>query len=799
ADLAQEAGVAFFEEKIRPVLAERCYECHSNRTGKKKGGLILDTKAGVLDGGDSGHAVVPGEPGESLLLTAISYADADLEMPPKKQLGASVVEDFREWIAMGAPDPRDDAAVAELVQSGIDIEEGKEFWAYQKPVKRGDEAGIDDFVGKVLEKNGLKAAPAADRRTLLRRVTFDLTGLPPAAEEIAAFLADEGEGAFGEVVERLLASEAFGERWGRHWMDVARYAESSGKEVNLSYPQAWRYRNWVIEAFNADKPFDEFLKEQVAGDLMVVGDGVETEEEANQVVATGFLALGPKSHNEGNVRQFTADMIDEQIDTLTKSVLGTTVACARCHDHKFDPIPMEDYYALAGIFGSSDTYFGTVVQQGNRRGGELIWVPGAKVDTTPGAGISRREVKELEAQLATARERQRDLFAAAREARAGGKVLETRQQQQFQRVRSEVGILEGKLAAVDDEGRPHPYAMGMWDPKRPTDARLLLRGEIDQPAQRVPRGMVQVLNTTNPPAMPRGESGRRELAEWLASEDNPLTARVMVNRAWHWLFGRGLVRTVDNFGATGEKPSHPELLDWLAVEFMENGWSVKRLVREIVMSEAYRRSSEFDEASFQIDPENQYVWRMSKRRLEAEAIRDAMLAVSGRLDREAPVGSAVARVGDGIVGRRQVQVDTGGGGTKRSVYLPVVRGDVQTALEVFDFAEPSLVTGDRDVTTVPSQALYLMNSEFVQQQAAGLAQRLRDESGQGRMVKDAFELVYGREPTVEEVRKTRAYFQRFTTEAGRAKKPASKKAAMGMAMESFCQALLGSAEFRYLD
>ncbi|MEM7145479.1 MAG: PSD1 and planctomycete cytochrome C domain-containing protein [Verrucomicrobiota bacterium] len=805
-DAYTQEEIAFFENKIRPVLAEHCYKCHSEDADKVKGGLLLDTRAGTRRGGDTDHAVVPGNVVESLLLTAIAYEDEGYEMPPKYQLDEAVVADFRKWIEMGAPDPRDGEAAE--VASTLDIEAGREFWAYQKPERPvvpevADAEGwvrsdIDRFVLAELREHGLEPAEGAKRLTLLRRIYFDLTGVPPSIEELREFVQDESPNAVEKVVDRLLASEQFGERWGRHWLDVARYAESSGKEANNTFPYAWRYRDYVIDAFNEDIPYNEFIREQIAGDLLPYDDEAE---QARLMTATGFLAIGPKSLNENNPRQFKADLVDEQIDTMTQALLATTVACARCHDHMFDPIPTTDYYAMAGIFLSTDTYFGGASGIQNRQATDLLWVPGAEVQTVPGTRLSRDAVLGLERQLAQVQREQSELQEKAAQARRGGQALDPADQQRFLRTRGIVGALEARLKAVDDNGEPHPYAMGVWEAQYPRDAAVLVRGEIEQPAQSVPRGLVQVLmEPGEEPEIPSGSSGRLELADWLASEENPLTARVMANRIWHHLFGRGLVSSVDNFGSTGQAPSHPELLDWLAVEFMESGWSVKALIREIVLSRAYQQASDYHVANYEKDPDNVYLWRATKRRLDAEAIRDAMLTVSGNLEEERPIGSPVARAGDGVVGGRQVsEANLALDGGYRSVYLPIVRDLVPDALEAFDFAEPSLVTGSRDVTTVPAQALYLMNNDFVQEQAESLARRLVRDGGRdgAERLRNAFLAVYSRPPTEEEGRKAKKFFDRFVAEARM--EDATGDEAGRLALVSFCQALLASAEFRYLD
>jgi hypothetical protein len=808
--------LAFFEKKIRPILVQHCYECHSAAAEKSKGGLLVDTREGLRAGGDSGHAVVPGSLSESLLLTAIRWQDKDLQMPPEKNGGKlpdEVVADFERWILMGAPDSRDGKAAN--VQTKIDLEKGREFWAYQPPKKAAPPAvkdsawprsDIDRFLLEKLEGKGLKPVGDADPRTLIRRVYFDLIGLPPTPEEVEAFVkACEAAGdsanrkpqsALTEVVDRLLASPQFGERWGRHWLDVARYAESSGKEANITFPHAWRYRDYVIDSFNADKPFDQFIQEQIAGDLLPAKD---EEQRAGLIVATGFLALGPKSLNENNPRQFAMDVVDEQIDTWSQAILATTIACARCHDHKFDPIPQKEYYSLAGIFLSTETHYGTIQQQGNRRGSSLLPIPLKDEPVDMSKVLTPSERQRLENQLNQLREERSTMFTDLRRSRANsGDQGQLRQR--LIRLNDQMARIEARLESVDELGVPRPFAMGVKDRPRPTDARILIRGEVDRPADTVPRGFVSVLSTPEAQGIEFHGSGRLELAGWLTSMDNPLTARVFVNRAWHWLFDRGIVPTVDNFGVMGQKPGHPELLDHLAIRFMEEGWSVKKLVREIVLSRAYQLGSDFDQKNFTADPDNALVWRMSKRRLDAESIRDAMLAVSGQLNLEPPNGSLVARAGDGYVGRgiseRAFDYDTG----HRSVYLPVVRDLLPDALDLFDFAEPSLVTGARETTTVPAQALYLMNSPFAIQQSERFAARLFAEvPGQrpAERIRRAYELALGRPPTEADVKYAEDFFRQFLVDLrGKSRDPRQLAQA---GWTAFCQALFASAEFRYLN
>lgn len=804
--------IEFFEKTIRPALIKHCYECHSEESGKTKGSLRLDTRDATRLGGDSGPAVVPFKPEESLLLTAIHYQDSDLEMPPKYRLDADLVKAFEEWIATGAADPRERSSNEKAIEqytSTIDIEKGREHWAYQKPKKSdlpdADDAdwprnAIDQFIAAGHAKNGITAAPDAEPRSLIRRLSFDLTGLPPTPEEASSFAAayaENPDSAIEATVSRLLASERFGERWGRHWLDVARYGESTGKEVNATYPDAWRYRDYVIDAFNADKPFDEFLTEQIAGDLL---PAATPAERAEHLIATGFLAIGTKSLNEQNSRQFRFDLVDEQIDTTTQAFLATTVACARCHDHKFDPVPMSDYYALAGIFLSSDTLFGTASGQQNRRATERIELPEGS-PTLPGRSLA--EMIDLEYQRDLVNERIADLRAEAAEGRrAGTDEGSDAAQRAVLRIlatTTQIGILEATLDSYHDDGAARALAMGMRDRPEPFDSQVLIRGEEDQATEaRVPRGFLQVVKTGDEKPIPADRSGRLELAQWMTSPENPLTARVLANRVSLWLFGEGLVSTPDNFGTTGEKPSHPELLDHLAVRVVELDWSVKDLIREIVSSRTYRMASTFDANDFEKDPDNRLLWRKSPRRLDAESLRDATLAVSGQLDLERPLGSAVAEAGQGFVGRSipetRFEIDT----KHRSVYLPIVRGAVPESLALFDFSDPSLIAGKREITTVPSQSLYLMNAPFIQTAADRFAQRLVEQGLRGpELARSAFELAYSRPPTESEGLGAKSFFDQFLAAAKSEGK--GEDEAKRLAFTSFCQSLLASAEFSYLD
>ncbi|MFM7052937.1 MAG: PSD1 and planctomycete cytochrome C domain-containing protein [Planctomycetota bacterium] len=847
----------FFESKVRPLLIANCYGCHSASAGKSKGGLRLDTRESTLAGGESGPAVVPGDIDSSLLVRAVRYHDEDYAMPPAGRLSDADIATIEQWVAMGAPDPRSAGPSAGGSSPGNspgtshrwtaeDIARGREnHWAY-RPVRETaapavrDTAwargAIDGFVLAAMEERGLSPAADADRRTLLRRASLDLLGLPPSEAEIAAFERDPSPDAFAKAVDRMLASPQFGERWGRHWLDVARYAESSGKESNIVYPHAWRYRDYVVASFNEDKPYDRFLTEQLAGDLMPAGSDAERAELA---IATGYLAIGTKSHNGRGRLQFQMDLADEQIDAVTQGMLGLTVACARCHDHKFDPIPQRDYYAVAGIFLSTDTRYGTFEAQGNNHPSTLVELPkDAGVPWGPSMPQAQRSL------LATAAERVRQeseraaqVLAQAREARQKGEELPSNIQQQVVRARATQGAnknLESVAARFDASGEPterNLVTMGAVERRQAVNARLLDRGELDKPGAAVPRGLVQLVSTGELPAIRKG-SGRLELAQWIASEGNPLTARVWANRVWLHLFGKGLVPTPDNFGMSGQQPTHPELLDHLAVRLVEGGWSTKALIREIVLSRAYAMSSAFDARDAEIDPDNAYLWRMPKKRLEAEAIRDSMLRVAGLLDLTPRTGSPIAFTEGGMRGPQQDRIFgaiAAAPDNHRSVYLPILRDRVPESLEVFDFAEPAFVTGQRDTTNVPTQALYLLNSAEITRIADAFARRTIDAGRtEAERVAAAFALAFGRQPSAGEMRACRDFLddfaaayakdapeqpaagragsmrervrQRMQEAAARRNGAAPAQVAPDLAAYSaLCQAILLSGEFRTVD
>ncbi|MDF1741075.1 MAG: PSD1 and planctomycete cytochrome C domain-containing protein [Verrucomicrobiales bacterium] len=799
----ESTDTAFFESKIRPVLVENCYKCHSVESGKSKGGLLLDTQAGTLQGGDNGPAVVPGKPDESLLVAAISHAQPDLEMPPKKaRLPDGVIADFKRWIESGAADPRTEST-GSLSHAPTDLESGRKFWAFQKPqpppVPKSDKnapwpkSDTDQFILASLEKKDLTPSPDAAPAVLLRRLHFDLTGLPPSQEEQSAFLkrVDESgiDAALAERTDQLLASKSFGERWGRHWLDVARFAESSGKESNFTFPEAWRYRDYVIDAFNRDIPFDQFIAEQLAGDLLPAKDDAER---ARLLIATGYLAIGPISLNAMSKEQSLADVADEQINASTQAFMATTVACARCHDHKFDPVSMEDYYAMVGIFRSSKTYYGTAVGPDNQLGGDLIHLPDSLDLPVFYKAIKPEKVAELKQEKIDLIEKENEARKKAEQA-----VKEGKDPSEFFSLQMAIaglwrkGAIDGQLSLVGEEGNPNTMCMGVTEGEEIKNSPVYERGELATPLEsEVPRGFPEVVQLSDPPEIPDDESGRLQYAEWLTHPDHPLTARVLANRVWKHLFRTGIVRTTDNFGFNGERPSHPDLLDHLALQLVtEHKWSVKGLIRELVLSRSYRQSSDFRESAFLKDPENRLLWRMSKRRLDAEEIRDAILFVSGDINLTRPVASIIGRTGDRNAAllpfAKNIPADLDGS-VHRSVYLPVVRDRLPDVLELFDFAESSLVTGDRETTNVPMQALYFMNSDFVEERSTSFAQRVKSDAGSEReaQFKAAFQRCFNRRPDSEEIVLATEF---FSNEPG----PDSLK--------RYCQALLSTATFRNLD
>ncbi len=760
------AKVEFFEKKIRPLLLENCINCHSEENGGK-GNLRVDDRNGLIEGGGRGPAIKPGKPEASLLIKAVRHKGPS--MPPNKTLTDEQIADLEKWILDGAAWPAIEVP-EDLTKPKPEYDELKKtHWSWQPlkevaPPQVANEAfvinGIDRFILAKLNEAGLQPVQDADKLSLIRRVTFDLTGLPPTPEEITKFVEDNQPNAFEKVVDRLLKSPAFGERWGRHWLDVARYGESSGSARNIPFPHAWRYRDYVIESFTSDKPYNHFIREQIAGDLLPANSPAE---KADQLVATGFLAIGVKDVNQRFKVRFTMDNIDEQIDTVSRSILGLTASCARCHDHKFDPIPTVDYYALAGIFHSSDLCAGVRSKMG---GGGLDYYDSAMLlhvgtDSKPDPNIAEKIEAAKEVY-----EKAKAEFEAIRGTPEGLSLGPNgRPKQQPFRLRMDKA--QRDLFALTDPAVTGKVAYGVREGKKIGDTEVRVRGEAEKIGPSVPRGFLSTLEFPDQPKVNPNQSGRLELAQWLTSEKNPLTQRVIVNRIWQHLFQQGIVTTVDNFGTTGDRPSHPELLDYLAKQFVEGGWSVKKLVRTVVLSHTYRLSAESTAANFAVDPANRLVWRHSPRRLDAEEIRDAALAASGKLNLARPEGSlakdfkVMEMRNNGPEARGLI--DKSSESVHRSVFLPLVRGVTPRALEVFDFAEQGMVTGNRDSTTVPTQALYLLNDPFVRRQALAFADRLLKNTEQNDYdrVNLAYRLAFGRPATPAEIDRANSYLSEF--------------------------------------
>lgn len=775
ADVKQDpAKLEFFEKKVRPLLVENCYNCHS-ADNKAAGGLRVDDHNGLLQGGGRGVALVIGKPEESLLIKAVSHNDK-LKMPPDNRLSDEQIEILSQWIKDGAVWPALEIP-ADLQVASPEYERlRKEHWSWQ-PLKSPEvpaltgsawpRDNIDRFLLAKLNEVGLAPVADADRLTLLRRVTFDLTGLPPTPAEIAAFQADQSPTALETVVDRLLQSSAFGERWGRHWLDVARYGESTGSARNLPYPHAWRYRDYVINAINNDKPYDQFIREQVAGDLLPAETEAQSKE---QRIATGFLAIGVKDVNQRFKVRYIMDNIDEQIDTVSRSVLALTASCARCHDHKFDPITTSEYYSLAGIFHSTDDCSGLRNKMGG--GGLDYYDPKMLLVLSAASQIDAQQEAKL-AKAKQAADEARAAFEALRDSAEGDeKAPNGRPKRQV--ARQKWNRLQAEYMALNDPASTGEVAMGLRDAAKVGDTEIRLRGEAEKLGPIAPRGFLKVVEFEGQPSVPADKSGRLELAQWLTSPKNPLTSRVIVNRAWHHLFGAGLVRSVDNFGITGDTPSHPELLDYLANEFVTDGWSLKRLVRRLVLTRAYGLSSAATEEQLTMDPANRWVWRHSPRRLEAEELRDAMLAAAGVLDHRRPTGSVAAELkvielrNNGPEAQRMVEASRNS--RARSVYLPLLRTLVPTSLEVFDFADQGLVTGSRETTTVPTQALYLLNDAFVRRNSLATAETLLADSNldDRARIEAAYLKTLGRSPSPTEVQRTQFYLADYQAVASEA-------------------------------
>ena len=916
--------IEFFESKIRPVLIAHCIECHGEK--KQKGGLRLDFKQGWQIGGDSGPAIFPHKPQGSLVFKAVEYKEKELEMPPDGKLPVPVINDFKTWIASGAFDPRNNPELNENKKTEISIEEGRKFWSFQ-PVEIEEPnltiestwptSKIDLYVLEKIQKAGIAPVKDASKESLIRRVYYDLIGLPPSVQEIEAFINDESDQAYEELVDKLLSSSHFGERWGRHWLDVVRFAESSGGGRTLLFPDAWRYRDYVIQAFNDDLPYNQFIKEQLAGDLLHSDNWVE---KARRMTATSFLLLGPTNYELQDKDILEMDIIDEQLDTLGKSFMGMTLNCARCHDHKFDPIPTKDYYAMAGIFKSTKSVIHSNVSTWNKR--QLPAHP-QKIEESK---IFKQKISSLESQLKELKNEQKTLkdkdthdfdFGQAiivdnseailsgawtestavkgfigenyihtksnpsgaasakfkptistkekyevfisytpssnRNSKVSVKVNHTggttqltvnqstkgklsdtvdllgifecspkipceveisnsgsqlgdkvviadaiayrpaqtinltksesqsdvsAKQNHAKKLDEKISLLESQISHLKKTAPVIPSAMAVSDAKDINDIPIAIRGVVSNRGPIVPRGFLQVAPIEGHSFIPKDASGRVELADWIGSNKHPLTARVMVNRIWSWLFTEGIVRSVDNFGTTGDKPTHPELLDYLAQKFVDLNWSIKKLLKEILTSRVYRLGTELNENAKAVDPDNKLVWRMPRKRLDAESIRDSLLYFSDSLDLK--TGGSNIKKGTSI--EYGYVFDT----TRRSVYVPVFRNTLPEIFQTFDFADPNIQTGKRTASAVAPQALLMMNSPFVIEQARKTYKAVRDGDGQVDLDR-LFLKILGRKPSRNETHYINDFVENF------------KVSGTEKVWEQVILTLFQSIDFRYLN
>jgi len=773
--------VAFFESKVRPVLVNHCYECHSAKSTELKGGLLLDSRAGVARGGDHGPAVVPGDPEASLLVQSIRRILPDYAMPPKDPLAPDEVEALVEWVRRGAPDPRtDDTVAAASAKHGIDWNQARQWWSFRPltspPVPAvKDEAWplneIDHFILAGLERTGLAPAPDASARALARRLYYTLTGLPPNPEEADAFHAEHlgnPDTAVPALVDRLLASPRYGERWGRHWLDVVRYADTAGDNSDFPIPQHHRYRDWVIDAFNRDLPYHQFVRDQLAGDLAV-------DRSVDQLVATGYLANSRRfgSRVEDYPQHLT---IEDTIDNLGRTFLGLTLNCARCHDHKFDPVTTEDYYALYGIF-SSTRYPWPGIELDKKQRDLVPMVPPAEVETATAAHLKRRDDRQrLRSEIGKTEERLKKSKDDADRAALGKKRDE----------------LRSALEALERTPVPE-LAYAVAEGPRSGDARVQVKGDPAKPGPVVRRRFLTVLGGAPlPDGMPG--SGRRELADWILAPDNPLAARVMVNRIWLYHFGQGLVPTPNDFGKQGKPPTHPELLDWLAVRFIADGWSVKAMHRLILNSRTYRLATA---ASPPEDPTNQWYSHFPRQRLDAEAIRDTLLWHGGDLDLSPPGPHPFPPEDEWNFTQHnpfKSVYDT----HRRSVYLMTQRIQRHPFLAIFDGADPSTSTPLRGTSTTPLQALFLLNDPLVHAQAKAFAHRLlADSPAETDRLDLAFRRLFARPATQDEI--TQA--ARFLDAARQSLRPSGTpdEQIEPEAWAALARSLFRLSEFVYLD
>jgi hypothetical protein len=741
---SEEIGIAYFETNIRPIFFQHCYSCHAESQNKREGGLVLDSAEGLTIGGDRGPSVVPHDSEASILLQALQYKDSDLQMPPSGQLPQEQIAKIKTWLEMGAPLPKHSAASS--LNAPSDPQLGRSHWAFRSlqpttpPVTTSTEnaastTSIDAFVDSLRQTNQLVKVSVADRPTLLRRLSLLLHGLTPTGDELNAFVNDPDPDAYIRQVDRLLASPRFGERWGRHWLDLARYADSNGSDENFLFREAWRYRNWVLAAWNDDTPLDQFTALQLAGDLLPYES---SEQRDQQRIATGFLLLGPKVLLGNDPENQKMEIADELIDTIGRVYHAQTLGCARCHNHKFDPVPTRDYYALAGILTSTQVMEQRFMLNEQRVMEQLVGLGEEGMALDDAYELYWRERNKL----GERKDRAKDAFEALSKGDEAAfknlsekhadsiapEALDTTRTSE-DRKSAQQKLADELLRAWNQPPNIPPRAMVSLDRPQPNDEAIRIAGQFNQKGETVPRGFLTVLadidaNSTQP-LLPANSSGRLELAHWLTAGQNrsgQLTARVIANRVWYHLMGRGLVRTVDNFGRTGEVPSNPLLLDHLARKLIDHQWSVKQLIREIVLSETFQLSSSHHEQNHSTDPDNVYHWRYNRRKIDPESFRDSTLHLAGALDLNV-YGSTVNYLGDQAtaVGPNTVRRRTDF--PCRSVYLPVIRNDLPEIFEILDFADPQVATGMRRQTLVPTQGLFLLNDTQLMEAATHIARK----------------------------------------------------------------------------
>ncbi len=788
-----ESPEEFFIARVRPLLSKYCLSCHGV---PPQGDLLLDSREHMLKGGRSGPILVPGDADNSLLIQAVEQKSDKPKMPPGKKLSDDDLADLVAWVKQGA-------AWAGGAISAADADyqiapEQRAFWSFQPPKepaipkvknRRWVRTPVDNFILARLEAVGLKPAPPANKRALIRRAAYDLTGLPPTPQEVEAFVRDRSHKAFAKVVDRLLASPYYGERWGRHWLDVVRYADTAGDSADYPVPQAYLYRNYVIDSFNSDKPYDEFIREQIAGDLLSAHSESERWE---HIIATGYLAIAKRfSVHPENQKYLT---IDDTIDNLGKTYLGLTVGCARCHDHKYDPISNRDYYALYGILDSTRYPFAGSENLNEQR--DFVFrLPQDKVEATLKPFNDR--LKPLDERIKQL-EKERDALdkaGAGADSKANPGSSPVAAHRTAKEIDAEIKELKKQRQAILKE-RPILESAYAVAEETPHDAPLLLRGDPTKQGDVAPRRFLQILGGQPLPADCKG-SGRPQLANWIADPKNPLTARVMVNRIWEYHFGRGLVATPSDFGKRGKPPTHPELLDYLATRFIESGWSIKAMQRMIMLSATYQLASDGPEENAKIDFANDLRWKFDRQRLDAESIRDAILRVSGDLDPAEARAHPFPHPATWDWTQHkpfEALYET----NKRSVYLMVQRSQRHPYLSTFDGADPNVSTAERTGSITPLQALYMMNSEFVHERSKHFADSvIAAAPDDGRRLKLAFESAFARPPTHEEARQALEYFR-----LSRQKLEAAGVTTGQLTREawaSFLRGVLASNEFIYID